>query len=140
MRALGRLPHVRGLEALRPLHDLELDRLSLREAPEPLRDDRGVVDEHVRRTVPRDEAVSLRIVEPLHSAFFHRHNSLSIRPTVRAGTRSTSYGPRPGPKRPLGRCPRASLAYISSWKQCVKKARACARSVSGPGPGPSRRG
>src|SRR5262249_26337778 len=65
------LADVRGLQTLRALHDLELHRLTLGEAAETIHHDGGVVDEHVRRPLARDEAKTLRVVKPLHSALFH---------------------------------------------------------------------
>src|SRR5262249_16125666 len=67
---------VRRLQPLRTLHHLELDPLTLAQGPKPFRDDRRVMDEHVRRTVARNEAKPLRIVEPLHSTLFHDHTLL----------------------------------------------------------------
>src|SRR5205814_9690109 len=66
------LPDVAGLQALRPLHDLELDALPFGERLETLSLDRGEVNEHVLATFLRDEAKTLRIVEPLHGTRCHR--------------------------------------------------------------------
>src|SRR5262249_50962480 len=61
------LPDVGRLRTLRALRHLVLDLLAFGEAAETLHLHRGVVDEHVLATaVRRDEAVALRIVEPLH--------------------------------------------------------------------------
>src|SRR5437899_2634537 len=66
---------IRGLElhdvlrrgTLLPLHDVELNPLTLGERLEPLCLDRGVVHEAILLTVlRRDKAETLRIVEPLH--------------------------------------------------------------------------
>src|SRR5207344_3411656 len=51
--------------------DLELDPLTLVESAEAVHSDRRVVDEHVRATVDRDEAVTLLRVEPLDGALSH---------------------------------------------------------------------
>src|SRR5262245_42869009 len=65
------LPDVAGLQALRTLHDLELDSLSLGERLEALSLNRGEVHEHVLAAFLRDEAEALRIVEPLHGTRRH---------------------------------------------------------------------
>src|SRR5580765_1832214 len=65
------LADVAGLQALRPLHDLELDPLSLGERLEALTTDCGEVHEHVLATLLRDETETLRVVEPLHSTRRH---------------------------------------------------------------------
>src|SRR6185503_19310192 len=65
------LPNVAGLQALRPLHDLELDALPLGERLEAFPLDRGEVHEYVLATFLRDEAETLRVVEPLHSTRCH---------------------------------------------------------------------
>src|SRR5438309_870496 len=60
------------LQALRALHDLELDLLAFRERAEPLRLDGGVVAEDVSAAVVLgDEAEALRIIEPLHGTGDH---------------------------------------------------------------------
>src|SRR6266496_3503115 len=66
------LADVGRLQALRPLHDLELHLLSFREAAEAVHLDRGVVAEDVLATVVLgDEAEALRVIEPLHDAGRH---------------------------------------------------------------------
>src|SRR5579859_6508765 len=65
------LAHVGSLEPLRTLDHLELHRLALGEAAEALHHDGGVVHEDVRRPLTSNEPKTLRVVEPLHSAFFH---------------------------------------------------------------------
>src|SRR5512138_2327381 len=63
---------VRGLETLRPLRHVELDLLALGEGAEPLRLDGGVVAEDVvAAAVLRDEAETLRVIEPLHGTGSH---------------------------------------------------------------------
>src|SRR5437660_2349397 len=66
-RAVRRLlnRHVRRLQALRPLHEIELDRGSFREGSEPLGLDRREVHEHVLAAFRGDEAKALRVIEPL---------------------------------------------------------------------------
>src|ERR1043165_4442553 len=59
---------VRGLQALLPLHDLELDALTLGQRLVPLHRDRGEVDEHILALRPLDEAIALLVREPLHGA------------------------------------------------------------------------
>src|SRR5919198_917630 len=60
------------LEPLRPLHDVELDLLSLGEAAEPVHLDRSVVAEDVLTPVVLgDEAEALCVVEPLHGTSRH---------------------------------------------------------------------
>src|SRR5438874_2374789 len=56
--------HVRRLEALGPLGDVELDDLTLLQGPETVHRNSGVVDKNVLPTLLRDEAKALRIVEP----------------------------------------------------------------------------
>src|SRR3954471_22141764 len=68
-----------GLAALRPVDDLELDRLAVLEGLVPVRDDLAPVDEHVVLTLDGKEAVALVGVEPLHGAAHHR-NSLTTEP------------------------------------------------------------
>src|SRR5512137_2092457 len=63
------------LEPLGALGDVELDPLTLLEGAEPVHVDRGVVDEDVLATLLRDEAVTLRVVEPLHASDRHRRRS-----------------------------------------------------------------
>src|SRR5690348_6749599 len=62
----GGLGHVCGLWALLALNDLELDAVAFLEGLEPTALDGAVVDEYIRATLMRDEAVALRVVEPLH--------------------------------------------------------------------------
>src|SRR5262249_11193159 len=65
------LPDVAGLQALRPLHDLELDALAFGERLETFSLDRGEMHEHVLATLLRDETEALRVVEPLHGTRRH---------------------------------------------------------------------
>lgn len=62
--------HVR-LRPLLALRDLELDPLTLLKGAVAVHLDRAVVDENIRTTVDRDEAVPLLRVEPLDGALSH---------------------------------------------------------------------
>src|SRR3990170_658128 len=63
---------VERLRALLTLARLELDLRTLSERLEAVAADAGVVDEEILRAVLRcDEAVALRIVEPLHCSCCH---------------------------------------------------------------------
>src|SRR5215470_13041953 len=68
--------YVLRLQALRPLHDLELHPVAFRERPESLHLDGSVVDEDVLAAFLRDEAEPLAVVEPLHRALRHEKPSL----------------------------------------------------------------
>src|SRR6478609_6099941 len=60
---------VRSLGALGALTALVLDLRAFDERLEPVAGDRGVMDKEILRPlVRRDEAVALRVVEPLHSS------------------------------------------------------------------------
>src|SRR5918999_1556314 len=88
------LHHLLGLRALRPLRDLELDLLALFEGLEAVALDGAVVDEDVGRAGLLDEAVALRVVEPLDLTGNSRHDRrilLTIR--LKAAGRET-FGPR----------------------------------------------
>src|SRR5947208_1129982 len=74
------LPDVLRLEPLRALHDVELHAVAFGERPETVHLDGGVMDEDVLPTLLRDEAETLAVVEPLHSAL--RHETL---PSFRYG-------------------------------------------------------
>src|SRR5687768_8717493 len=63
--------HVRGARTLGAVHHIETDLVTLREAPETLSADLGVVHEDVRTTITRQETKTLRIVEPLDGTFVH---------------------------------------------------------------------
>src|SRR5882757_6291015 len=62
--------HVR-LRPLLTLRDLELDSLAFFEGAVAVHLDRAVVDENIRTTVDRDEAVPLLRVEPFDGALSH---------------------------------------------------------------------
>src|SRR5262249_17783016 len=67
---------VRRLRALRPLAGLVLDLRVLGERLESLAGNVAVVDEEVLASlVRRDEAVALRVVEPLHGSCCHAYTS-----------------------------------------------------------------
>src|SRR5215213_5527013 len=57
---------VRGLQAFRATHDLELDCGALGEGAETATLDGREMDEHVVTILARDEAEALGVVEPLH--------------------------------------------------------------------------
>src|SRR5262245_19757253 len=65
------LADVGGLKSLRAARDLELHTVALGQALESGSLDGAVVDEHVLAALLRDEAESLRIVEPLHCSLCH---------------------------------------------------------------------
>src|SRR5690606_437670 len=64
-------PHLGGLQSLRALEDVELHELPLLQRLEALHLDRGEVHEDILTGLLGDEAVSLGVVEPLHSALRH---------------------------------------------------------------------
>src|SRR5262249_51549148 len=68
---LRRATDVRGLEPLGPPADLELDPIPFGQALEALSLDGAEVHEHVLATLLGDEAVPLRIVEPLDRTLSH---------------------------------------------------------------------
>ena len=68
------LDHFLGLRAFRPLRDLELDLLPLIEGLEAVALDGAVVNEDVGRAGLLDEAVALRVVEPLDLTGNSRHS------------------------------------------------------------------
>ena len=95
------LPDVRRLRAFRSLRHFVLDLLTLGEAAEPLHLDCGVMDEHVLASAIRcDEAVALRVVEPLHSAC--RHPSSLSESGPRPGDRAQLVMPRQQTRRDIG--------------------------------------
>src|SRR5579859_5966263 len=69
--------HLVGLRTLLPLDDVKFDLVSLLQTLVPIQLDRAVVHEDIRTIVPSDEAVSLRVVEPLHLAFVLGHVSVT---------------------------------------------------------------
>src|SRR5205085_8093084 len=71
-RRLSRLLDVGGLLPLRPLHYVEADFLAFLEGLEAGHVDRREMREQVlAAVVGRDEAIALRVVEPLHGACCH---------------------------------------------------------------------
>src|SRR5689334_9324680 len=58
--------HVRRVEALGTRLDLELDLLTFGEGLEPIHHDRRKVDEHILAAILFNEAITLRVIEPLH--------------------------------------------------------------------------
>src|SRR5262245_57954031 len=67
-RLLGGAGHVTGLRALRPINDLEFDRLALFEGSKSRALNRGVVHEDIAAAFALDETVALRVIEPLDLA------------------------------------------------------------------------
>src|SRR5260370_4634127 len=67
------LPNVGGLEPLRALGHLEFDLVTLGQALEALALDGVEVHEHVLASLLGDEAVALRVVEPLDRTLCPRH-------------------------------------------------------------------
>src|SRR6267143_1406213 len=65
------LANVLRREAFRPTRHLERHLIPVREALEAVALDRGVVDEYVLALTLRDEAETLRLVEPLHGSCVH---------------------------------------------------------------------
>src|SRR3972149_10016140 len=81
---LGDRGDVRRLRALPALARLELHPGALCEGLEAVALDAGVVDEHVLAAfVGRDEAVALRVVEPLHGSGCHMSHLPSLSRTGR---------------------------------------------------------
>src|SRR5712664_582972 len=78
--SLRELADVLRLQALRPLHHVELHFLTFRESAEAIGLDGRMVAEHVLTTaVLRDEAEPLRVVEPLHSSSCHLRRLPSVK-------------------------------------------------------------
>lgn len=67
-----------SLGALTPLDDVKFNLITLFEALIALALDRAVMDEHVRPAIAAEEAVALRVVEPLYGAFIMCHWSYSL--------------------------------------------------------------
>jgi len=74
--ALGDLGYVGRLWSFLALHNFELDLVALLQTLIAFAGDGAIVNEHVRSIIAAEEAVSLRIVEPLHSAF----QTIHVRP------------------------------------------------------------
>src|SRR5207248_3450777 len=75
-RGLRQLAHVLGLQPLRTLHHFELHLLSFRQRTEPLRlDGRVVAEDVLASAILGDEAIALRVVEPLHGTSRHSKQS-----------------------------------------------------------------
>src|SRR5579859_2590630 len=63
--------NVLGLPALWSLHQVELNGLTLLQAPEARSLNRRVVNENVFTILTADEPISLGVVEPFHCSLFH---------------------------------------------------------------------
>jgi hypothetical protein len=70
LECLQRL-YVLRLPALGALDDVELNGLTFLEAAEAPRLDGRVVNEYVFAVLAADEAVALRVIEPLNCSLFH---------------------------------------------------------------------
>src|SRR4029079_17269360 len=82
---------VHSLRSLTALLRLVLDASALGQGPEPVHLDVGVVDEEILAPlVRRDEAVALRVVEPLHSSGRH-YTSLQTTCTSLAGEAQSTH-------------------------------------------------
>ena len=66
------LGYLHCLQAFRSLLDLELYSLSFGESLVPVAVDGFIMDEHVFTGAALDEAVALRIIEPLDSTLLHK--------------------------------------------------------------------
>src|SRR5215831_17032843 len=75
------LADVRSLQPLGALAHLELDLVPLDQALEALGLDSAEVDEHVLAILLGDEAIPLRIVEPLHMTLRHLSTTSFSRPS-----------------------------------------------------------
>src|SRR5207237_6670171 len=62
--SLAHFGNVCRLRSFLPLYNLELDFITLGERLETASTDRAEVNEDIRSALPRDEAKSLRVVEP----------------------------------------------------------------------------
>src|SRR5205823_2959420 len=102
------LPDVRRLRPLGTFGDLVLHLLAFRDAAQPLHLDRGVVAEHVlAASVGGDEAVTLRVVEPLHGTCRHSRSAFRNRLPCRGASVPCSACNRPEEGIPRGATLRA---------------------------------
>src|SRR5207248_7324959 len=102
------LADVGRLRSLGALGDLVLHLLTFREAAKSLHLDGGVVDEHVlAATVGSDEAVTLRVVEPLHGTCRHSRSAFRNRLPCRGASVPCSACNRPEEGVPRGATLRA---------------------------------
>src|SRR5215211_6546062 len=106
--SLRKRPHVRGLRALGPVGDLELDGLALVEGLVAVALDGREVDEDVVAAVAGDEAVALLVAEPLDGAFRQRASLLS----TPAASTPVAEACRPG---------RADCTATPTWAQAQVK-------------------
>ena len=63
--------YVLCLPALGPFDYVELDSLAFLQAAEAVRLDRRIVNKYVLSILTADEAVALRVIEPLNCSLFH---------------------------------------------------------------------
>jgi len=73
------LRYIGRLRALLSLDDLEFNRVALLQALISIAGDSAVMDEYIRSTVAPQEAVPLRVIEPLYRALYAFHFLLSLR-------------------------------------------------------------
>ena len=70
--------YVVGLQAFRAFYDLELHCLAFLKALKAARLNRGEVDEYVLSVSTANEAVTFRVVKPLHCSLFHLDSTLFL--------------------------------------------------------------
>ena len=87
------LGDVAGLRALGTVNDLELHRLTFLERTETVALNSRVVDEDIAASVALDEAIPLRVVEPLDLAC-DTHRSSSLLAVTRESVGENSKGPK----------------------------------------------
>jgi hypothetical protein len=63
--------NVRSLPTLRPLHNVELNGLTLLEALEAAGINRRIVNEYIFTVLAANESKPLRVIEPLYCSLFH---------------------------------------------------------------------
>src|ERR671935_3114760 len=84
--ASGKLADVLGLQPLRTLHHFEFHLLAFRQRTEPLRlDGRVVAEDVLASAILGDEAIALRVVEPLHGTSRHSKQSFLFGCSLQAG-------------------------------------------------------
>jgi hypothetical protein len=70
---LSSFGHIRGLRALLPLHNLELDYIALLQTLVAFRSDGAIVDENVGAVFAANEAITFGIIEPFHRSLHTFH-------------------------------------------------------------------
>lgn len=69
--------YIRSLGSLLSFNDLELYSITFSKGFEAATSNRAVVNEDVRTTLPREESVTFRVIEPLNGTGDARHDALS---------------------------------------------------------------